>query len=185
VHPEHQRYWVSLLNLQRTWSHDEAAFSFVPPRYRDFESAPAWPRDKALAYLLNNLELVRESHRRLEAGELLDFEMLNLGLGGLTLRLHPWRSVREAQAAARSRLDLGGRLETLQVTTGHPDVNPGTRYVRATVERSLFYFAQYVDERLSDPAYPAVSEGRWQVVRSPDGSGDLVLRAPNGETLLP
>jgi hypothetical protein len=185
VHPEQQRYWVSLVNLERTWTHDEDALSIVPPRFRDFHSAPAWPREKALAFLLNNLELVRESHRRLEAGEPLDFDMLNHGLSGLTLRLRPWQSVAEAKAAARARVDLGGRLETLQVTSPQDDLNPGTRYVRATVERSLYYFAQYVDDRLSDPAYPGVSEGRWSVVQSPDGSGDLLLRSPAGEMVLP
>ena len=38
MYAEQQRYWISLLNLQRTWASDEAALGFLPPRYRDFES---------------------------------------------------------------------------------------------------------------------------------------------------
>ena len=180
MHPEQQRYWILLLNLHRTWSSDDTALSFLPPRHRDFESAPEWPRRKALTFLLNNLELIRESYRRLEAGEALDYDLLNNGLETLSLKLHPWRAVGELRNASRAKAELGGRLETLQVTTEHQGVNPGTRYIRATVERSLYYFAQYVDERLSDPAYPRVSPGRWHVAVRDDGSGDLVLVAPDG-----
>jgi hypothetical protein len=178
MHPEQQRYWVSLLNLQRSWADDADAYSFLPPRHRDFENPPDWPRKKAFAYLLNNLELIRESHRRLEAGEPLDYDLLNHGLEALRLRLQPWDSLAAVKQAARVKSDFGGRLETLQVTSDMPNVNPGTRYIRATVERSLYYFAQYVDERLSDPAYPAVSPGRWRVVVSEENRGDLALAGP-------
>lgn len=181
MYPEQQRYWISLLNLQRTWTSDEAALGFLPPRYRDFESTPDWPRRKALTFLLNNLELIRESYRRLEAGERLDYELLNNGLEGLRLGLHSWRSLADVRAASRSKAELGGRLETLQVTTDHEGLNPGTRYIRATIERSLYYFAQYADERLSDPAYPDVSPGRWRVAVRDDGSDDLVLVEPDAE----
>jgi hypothetical protein len=174
---EQQRYWVALLNLQRTWQTDDAALTFLPPRHRDFESAPEWPRRKAVAYLLNNLELIRESHRRLEAGERLDYGLLNAGLEGIRLRLFPWESPGQWREALRGKTDLGSRLESLQVAGDLPAANPGTRYVRATVERSLYYFAQYVDERLSDPAYPGVSPGRWRVAPKDDGSGDLALVA--------
>ena len=176
MYPEQQRFWVSLLNLHRTWADDEAAFTFLPPRYRDFESTPNWPRRKAMTFLLNNLELVRESHRRLEAGEMLDYDLLNTGLQGLTLRLQPWNTLGEIRNASRGKVDLGGRLETLQVRTNQAQLNAGTRYVRATVERALYYFAQYVDDRLSDPAYPEVSPGRLVVDIRPDGSGDLALK---------
>jgi hypothetical protein len=175
VHPEQQRYWVSLLNLQQTWADDEAAYSFLPPRYRDFESAPDWSRRRALTFLLNNLELIRASHERLEAGLPLDWEALNHGLQALRLRLQPWHGLGEVRAAARAKADLGGRLETLQAVSDHGGLNPGTRYVRATVERSLYYFAHYVDERLADPAYPGASPGTWRVVRR---EGELALVAP-------
>ena len=176
MYPEQQRYWISLLNLQRTWSSDESALGFLPPRHRDFDSTPSWPRRKALTFLLNNLELIRESYHRLHAGETLDYDLLNNGLAGLALRLHPWPGVAAIRSASRAKADLGSRLEALQVTTDAAHVNPGTRYVRATVERALYYFALYVDDRLSDPAYPEVSPGRLHVVEKEDGSGDLVLK---------
>ncbi len=178
MHPEQQRYWISLLNLHRTWTSDESALGFLPPRYRDFESTKEWPRRKALTFLLNNLELIRASYWRLEEGEPIDYDLLNNGLEGLRLSLHPWRGLADVRSASRAKTELGGRLETLQVTTDHAGMNPGTRYVRATIERSLYYFAQYADERLSDPAYPEVSPGRWHVAARDDDSGDLVLVEP-------
>jgi hypothetical protein len=178
VVPEQQRFWIALLNLQRGWATDEAALAMIPQRARDFTNPPDWPQKKALVYLLNALELVRASHRRLEAGEPLDYEGLNAVLEGLYLRLHPWTDLAERRRAAESRQAYGGRLETLQVTSGRTGANAGTRYVRATVERCLYYFAQYVDDRLSDPAYPACSPGRWRVVESEEAGGDLVLVEP-------
>jgi len=178
VYPEQQRYWISLLNLQRAWTTDDAALGFLPPRYRDFESTPSWPRRKALTFLLNNLELIRESYRRLEVGERLDYGLLNHGLTSLSLRLHAWSGLADLRQASRAKSELGGRLETLQVASDVGDLNPGTRYIRATVERSIYYFAQYVDERLSDPVYPEVSPDRWHVGFEDDGSGDLVLEPP-------
>jgi hypothetical protein len=177
MYGEQQRFWIALLNLQRTWSNDQAALTFIPPRHRDFTSAPDWPEGKAITYLLNNLELIRESHRRLEAGDPPDWDLLNHGLDGLRLRLHPWASLEAWRRASRARAELGSRLETLQVTTDAERSNPGTRYVRATVERSLYYVARYVDDRLADPAYPGASPGRWRAVKKEDGSGDLALQS--------
>ncbi len=179
VNLEQQRFWVALLNLQRAWSSDEAALTLLPPRHRDFTSAPDWPQRKALAYLLNNLELIRENHRRLERGEPLEVDLLNASLETLKLRLFAWTDLGERRRAAQARADFGGRLETLQVTSGREGLNPGTRYVRATVERCLYYFAQYVDERLSDPAYPDCSPGRLRVAESVAAGGDLVLESPS------
>ena len=178
MYPEQQRYWISLLNLHRTWTSDDAALGFLPPRHRDFESTQEWPKRKALTFLLNNLELIRQSYKRLEAGERLDYDLLNVGLQGLRLGLHPWRGLADIRSASSAKAELGGRLESLQVTTDHTGLNPGTRYIRATIERSLYYFAQYVDERLSDPAYPEVTPGRWHVTPRDDGSGDLMLVGP-------
>ena len=173
MYPDQQRFWTALLNLQRTWATDDAAIAFLPPRFRDFESKPDWPRAKAQAYLLNNLELIRENYRRLEAGDALEFEFLNHGLDDLRLRLQPWQNAPELTRAATAKAELGGRLEVLQVTPEMHDVNPGTRYIRATVQRALYYFAQYIDSRLSDPAYPEISPGRMHV--GVDPIGDLVL----------
>jgi hypothetical protein len=174
VHPEQQRYWIALLNLQRAWTTDEAAIGFIPPRHRDFSDPPGWSSRKALAYLHNNLELIRESWRRLEAGEPLDTDLLNHGLAQLRLRLHPWPNVTAVQAASQAKEEIGGRLETLQVGGTSNAFNPGTRYVRATVQRSLYYFAHYVDHRYADPAYPAASPERMRVIEATSG-GDLVL----------
>jgi hypothetical protein len=178
VHPEQQRFWIALLNLQRGWANDDAALTVIPVRSRDFTNPPDWPQKKALVYLLNALELVRVSHRRLEAGEPLDYEAINVVLEGLHLRLHPWTDLAERRRAADARQEYGGRLETLQVTSGRTGSNPGTRYVRATVERCLYYFAQYVDERLADPLYPGCSADRWRVLESEEAGGDLVLVEP-------
>lgn len=175
---EQQRFWVALLNLQRAWASDEAALTVLPPRHRDFSSAPDWPQKKALAYLLNNLELLRENHRRLEAGEPLEYDLLNASLETLKLRLFAWNDLGERRRAAGARAEFGGRLETLQVTSSRDGANPGTRYVRATVERCLYYFAQYVDERLADPLYPGCSPDRWRVIESEEAGGDLVLVEP-------
>jgi hypothetical protein len=181
VHPEQQRFWIALLNLQRTWTTDEAAMAFIPPRFRDFTTRPDWPLPRARAYLLNNLELLRDSYRRLEAGEALDYDLLNHALCDLRVRLQPWVDPAALARAARAKAELGGRLEVLQVTADMPECNPGTRYVRATIQRAFYYFAQYVDERLSDPAYPTVSPGRPHVREREDLSGDLVLVEPASE----
>ncbi len=173
MYPDQQRFWTALLNLERTWSSDDAAIAFIPPRHRDFDSVPLWPWPKAQAFLLNNLELIRENYRKLEAGEPLDYDELNHGLSDLTLRLQPWLNSRDLKQAATSRAELGGRLELLQVTTPMADMNAGTRYVRATIQRAFYYFAQYIDARLSDPAYPDVSPGALQV--RVDHIGDLVV----------
>lgn len=185
VHLEQQRYWIALLNLQRGWSSDEAAVGFIPPRHRDFADPPGWPKRKALIYLHNNLELLRESWTRLEQGEPLDYDLLNHGLDGLRLTLHPWTDLDARDRAARAKEELGGRLESLQVRgTGGP-FNAGTEYIRASVQRSLYYFADYVDARLSDPAYPSVTPGRWHVAPAANGGGDLELvrkEAPRART---
>ncbi len=175
MYADQQRFWTALLNLQRTWATDDAAIAFIPPRFRDFESKPDWPRPKAQAYLLNNLELIRENYRRLEAGEPLEYELLNHGMEDLRLKLQPWTSPAELKRAATAKSELGGRLEVLQVTPAMPDVNPGTHYVRATIQRSLYYFGLYIDSRLSDPLYPEVSPGSMHVYADPDGDLRLTV----------
>ena len=173
MYADQQRFWTALLNLQRTWSSDDAAIAFIPPRHRDFDTPPAWPWPKAQAFLLNNLELIRDNYRKLEAGEPLDYDELNHGLADLTLMLQAWPSTVELKRASTAKSELGGRLEILQVTSDLDELNPGTRYIKATVQRAFYYFAQYADARLSDPAYPDVSPGRMHV--RVDEAGDLVL----------
>lgn len=181
MYPEQQRYWTALLNLQRTWASDDDAIGIIPPRHRDFSDPEAWPYRRAQAYLLNNLELLRTSFERLESGQPLEYESINHALEGLTLRLHPWPSVSDIKTAARAKSEIGGRLETLQVTSGGEAQNVGTRYIRATIQRSFYYFAQYVDYRLADPAYPGVSRDRWSIQAASDGSGDLLVVPPETE----
>lgn len=176
--PEQQRFWIALLNLQRTWATDRASLAFIPPRHRDFTSHKDWPQDRAQAYLLNNLELLRESHGLLMAGKALEFELINHVLNGLTLHLQPWPNAEEVKQAAQAKAELGGRLEVLQARASNEDMNPGTRYIRSTVQRAFYYFAQYIDDRLSDPLYPEVSPDRWHVRLQPTGSGDLELVPP-------
>ncbi|MDA1194961.1 MAG: hypothetical protein O2894_07220 [Planctomycetota bacterium] len=173
MYADQQRFWTALLNLQRTWVDDDAAMGFIPPRHRDFEQPPLWPWPKAQAYLLNNLELLRENFRKLEAGETLDFDELNHGLADLTLKLQSWASGPALRKAATAKAELASRLEVLQVTSALDDLNPGTRYIRATIQRAFYYFAQYVDARLSDPLYPDATPGRLRV--QVDAGGDLVL----------
>ena len=173
MYADQQRFWTALLNLQRTWGSDDAAIAFIPPRHRDFDSKPLWPWPKAQAYLLNNLELMRDNVRKLEAGQPLDYDEVNHVLSDLSLTLQPWSNMVELKGAATAKAELGGRLEVLQVTSKLDDMNPGTRYVKATVQRAFYYFAQYVDARLSDPAYPEVSPGRPHVTI--DAAGDFVI----------
>ena len=173
MYPEQQRFWIALLNLQRTWATDDDAIAFIPPRHRDFDSVIPWPWPRAQAYLLNNLELLRDNYTKLEAGQPLDYDELNHGLGDLRLTLQAWTNTTELKQAAVSKSELGGRLEVLQVTSDLAELNAGTRYIKATVQRAFYYFAQYVDARLSDPAYPDVSPGRMHV--RVDAAGDLVL----------
>jgi hypothetical protein len=181
VHAEQQRFWIALLNLHRSWTSDEGAQAFVPPRHRDFESRPDWPRAKAEAYLLNNLELLRESHERLEAGRLPDFEAVNLVLRDCALRLSAWPRVEDLRRAALAKREMGVRLELLQATGDLETSNPGTRYIRATIQRAFYYFAQYVDHRLSDPLFPDASPGGWRVLHAEDDSGNLVLSEPGAQ----
>lgn len=173
--PSQQRTWIALLNLQRSWASDEAALSIVPAAQRDFTRGTEWPERKALAWLLNHLDLLRESHRRLEAGEPLDYELLNASLAPLRLQLFAWTDLEARRKAVEAREALGGRLDTLRVTGTREGANPGTAWLRDHVERCLWAFAQYVDERLCDPAYPGCSPGRWRVVESAAAGGDLVL----------
>lgn len=176
--PQQQRTWIALLNLQRSWASDEAALAIVPPAQRDFTRGAEWPERKALAYLLNTLELLRDSHRRLEAGEPLDYDSLNASLSPLRLQLFAWTRMDTHRKEVEAREALGGRLDTLRVTSGREGLNPGTAWLRDTVERCVFAFAQYADERLADPAYPGCSPGRWRVLESAAAGGDLVLEGP-------
>jgi hypothetical protein len=175
MYHEEQAYWIDLVNLAGRWRDDEDIARFIPLRHRDFESAPQWSRRKACAFLVNNLDVLRDSHRRLESGRQLEFDLLNNILGGLRLRLFDWGDRSSIAAVRKSKAGRGSRLETLQVLGQRNGLNPGTCFVRSCVERAFFYFAQYVDHRLDDPAYPEVSPGRTQV-RLCESCGSLFVR---------
>ncbi len=185
MHAEQQRFWIALLNLHRTWADDDAALAFVPPRHRDFERPPDWPWPKAQAYLLNNLDLLRDSHARLEAGRPIEADSFNLVLAECSLRLRVWPRLEDLHHAVRAKAQLGSRVEALQVTSDAAALNPGTRYVRHTLQRAFYYFALYADHRLSDPRYPEVSPERWHVPAEPDAHGDLRLVEPRAVQAVP
>jgi hypothetical protein len=109
--------------------------------------------------------------------------MLNLVLSEGLLRLHDWGDLESIRARQRARARVGGRIETLLAVSRKDGLNRGTVFIRNAVERAVFYFAQYVDYRFADPAYPGASPGKFQVKEClKPGCGRLFVRTP--ETLL-
>ena len=180
---EQQRFWMELVNAQARWEDEAALEAYVPEKHRDFGVPPGWPLRKAYNYLVNNLDVIRTNHRALETGERLDYEMLNNILSEGALRLIDWGSLGNirSQQAARSR--VGGRIETLIAVSRKQGLNPGTIFLRNTLERAIHYFAMYVDYRFSDPSYPDATPGKFQVKQCLlSDCGKLFIRTP--ETLL-
>jgi hypothetical protein len=177
MHLEEQTFWLDLVNLAASWRGDEDVARFIPERYRDFESSPQWTRRKAFAFLVNNLDVLRDAHRRLEEGRPLEYELLNNILGDCRLRLFDWGDAGAITAIRRSKANRGARLETLQAVGTHDGLNPGSTFIRASVERAFFYFAQYVDDRLADPVYPDSSPQRLRILPcARDGCRRLFIR---------
>ena len=160
---EEQTYWMDLANLATTWQDDEDVARFIPERHRDFTSTPSWGRRKAFAFLVNNLDVLRNSHRQLETGRPLEYELLNNILSGCRVRLFDWGDVSSIGVIRKSKESRGNRLETLQAVGDRDGLNPGSAFVKSTVERAFFYFAKYVDYRLDDEAYPDASPKRFLV----------------------
>jgi len=165
---EEQTYWMDLANLAVSWQDDEDIARFIPERHRDFESTPQWSRRKAFAFLVNNLDVLRNSHHRLETGRTLEYELLNNILSSCRVRLFDWGDVSAIGVIRKSKESRGGRLETLQAIGERDGLNPGSAFVKSTVERAFFYFAKYVDYRLDDPAYPDATPKRFQVRACPN-----------------
>ena len=90
---EEQTYWLDLANLATSWKDDEDVARFIPERHRDFTSSPSWTRRKAFAFLVNNLDVLRNSLHRLETGRPLEYELLNNILSGCHVRLFDWGDV--------------------------------------------------------------------------------------------
>ena len=153
---EEQSYWVDLLNTTAAWAADADldVTKLVPERFRDFTSKHHWPERKAAAFLSNNLGALRAAYGALEAGTRIDFDSINHVLEACRLRLFDWGDDAALRAIRRSKASRGARLETLQLVGDQERLNPGSSFLRGTVERAFYYFARYVDLRLADPAYP-------------------------------
>jgi hypothetical protein len=172
---------MDLVNLAAGWESDADLARFIPGRHRDFRSTPSWSRKKAHAYLTNNLDLLRDSHRRLEAGGRLEYESLNHILGSCRIRLFDWGDPAALGSIRRSKASRGARLETLQALGDRSGLNPGTAFVKGCVERAFFYFAKYVDHRLDDPAYPDGSDGEFRILACVNPAcGRLFVRTERG-----
>lgn len=180
---EQQRFWLELVNARRQWEDDSALLGYVPERHREFDSPPAWSRRRAFNYLVNNVDMLRSNHQALEAGRRLDYGMLNNILKEGELRLLHWGGLDSIRMQQQARSRVGSRIETLVALSPKPGLNRGTVFIRNTVERAVFYFAQYVDYRFADAAYPGASPGKFQVKEClrPD-CRKLFVRTP--ETLL-
>jgi hypothetical protein len=151
----------------------------VPSPHRDFADPPGWPARKAFIYLLNNADMLRANLTALEAGRPLDLVMLNHLLSEGRLRLVDWGGVGGIARERAAREAGGERIETLVADSVVSGLNRGTAHVRNLVERSAFYFAQYVDYRYSDPVYPDSSPGRFQVMECLLADcGGLFVRSP-------
>lgn len=180
---EQQRFWLELLNARRGFRDVDSLTAMVPSAHRDFSDPPGWPTRKAFIYLLNNADMLRANLTALEAGKPLDLTMLNNILSEGRLRLIDWGGVAGIGRERTARAAKNDRIETLVADSVTAGLNRGTAWIRNLVERSVFYFAQYVDYRYSDPVYPDSSPGRFQVLQClRDECGGLFVRSP--ETLL-
>jgi hypothetical protein len=180
---EQQRFWLDLLNTRRGWTDVGSLTATVPTRHRDFSDPPGWPARKAFIYLLNNVDMLQANLKSLEAGKPLDLLMLNNILAEGRLKLIDWGGVPGITRERDAREARDERIETLVADSVISGLNAGTAYVRNLVERSVYYFAQYVDYRYSDPVYPDSSPGRFQVMQCLlSDCGGLFVRTP--KTLL-
>jgi hypothetical protein len=180
---EQQQFWLELVNTAGVWRSERDLEEYVPSASRDFEDPPGWSLARTHTFLMNHLDMIRASHGSLEVGRRLDVDLLNNILSEGTLRLVDWGDLEGIRAQQRARARVGSRIETLVAVSRKDGLNRGSAFVRNTVERALFFFAQYVDYRYSDPAYPDASPGKFQVkecLRA--GCGKLYIRTP--ETLL-
>lgn len=177
---EGHRTWIDLLNAHATWVTDAAMLSVLPEECREFESAPEWPRGKALAFLHNNVSALRLNFDRLETGELLDVDLLNPLLDAMRLRFVDWRRHGDYDALRRERWRRGDRLTYLQPGLFLDGWNKGTAHLRFLVHRAAFHFCRYAEMRLGDPAYPSFSPGMTRVVECPAPRCRALAWSPGG-----
>lgn len=154
---------MEMVNALPEWKDEEIFEEYVPEKHRDFSNPPGWTAKKTFNYLVNNVDVIRLNHEALETGKRLDYDMLNNVLSEGKLRLVDWGGTENIRARQAARARVGGRIETLIAVSRKDGVNPGTAFIQSTVERALFYFAQYVDYRFSDAAYPDVTPGKFQI----------------------
>jgi hypothetical protein len=181
---EGHRCWVDLLNAEAAWITDESMLKVIPDEAREFESSADWPRGKALAYLNNNAGALRLNYARLEEGLPLDPDLLNPVLESMRLGLVA--SPREIRigAAGRRKTDSRGRCLHLEPRIEADRWNRGTAAVRLLVQRAVYHFAQYIEHRFGDPAYPGASAGMFRVLRCAAPRCPTLLACPTGQPLF-
>lgn len=178
------RHWIDLLNAQDGWITDESMLGVIPEEAREFTSAAEWPRTKALAYLNNNTNALRLNYARLESGESLDTELLNIVLGGISIRLVDWRKRPEWEELRRERGARGERIFFLQPHAALEGWNKGTAHVRIVVQRAFFHFARYADQRLGDPAWPGSTPGMLRVLKCAAPRCPALVPCPAGRPMF-
>jgi len=174
MHAGH-RSWIDLLNAQEGWLTDAQMLTVVPEEAREFDSAAKWPQSKALAYLHNNASALRLNYQRLESGELLDADLLNPILDSMTLKLVDWRRRPDWKELAAERRAQDDRLVYLAPAPETDGWNRASTSIRHLVQRAVYHFCRYADQRLADPAYPGSTNGMFRVLQCPaPGCGSLV-----------
>jgi hypothetical protein len=175
------RLWIDLLNAQSGWLTDESMLQVIPEEAREFDSTPRWGRNQALAYLSNNAGALRLNYQRLEAGELLDTELLNAVLDTVRLRVMDWRQRGDYDALVADRRRRGDRLLFFQPSLVTEGWNRGTAHIRHLVQRATYHFARYVDQRLGDPRYPGGTSGMFRVLICGGDACEALVACPGGE----
>ena len=179
MHSGH-RLWVDILNAQSQWITDASMLNVIPEEAQEFDSVAAWPQHKALAYLHNNVSALRANYNDLEAGELLDTDLLNPVLASIELRMVDWRHRADWRELAMERRRRGDRLLYLSPAAVAEGWNRGTAAIRHLVQRATYHFCRYADMRLSDPAYPGASEGMFRVLPCTAAQCDNLVACPVG-----
>jgi hypothetical protein len=177
---EGHRSWIDLLNAHGTWVTDASMLGVLPEEFREFESAPEWSKGKALAYLHNNVSALRLNYDRLEAGEMLDLDLLNPVLDSMRLRFVDWRRHADYAAMRSERGRRGDRLLHLQPGLFLEGFNKGSAHIRFLVHRAVYHFCRYADIRLADPSYPSFSQGMVRVTCCAAARCQSLVWSPGG-----
>lgn len=174
------RLWIDLLNAQEHWITDASMLTVIPEDACEFDSAPEWPQSKALAYLHNNAAALRLNFQKLEVGEMLDVDLINPVLTSVDLRFVDWRHRPDWRELAEERRRRADRLVFLGPAPATEGWNRATSSIRHLVQRAMYHFCRYADQRLSDPAYPGATEGMFRVLPCPATQCKSVVGCPTG-----